>query len=103
MATRTRPSLATCSAVILTTSENSNMVFLRDGAATGAPATADKRTLVGGYVAWIGLWPSPMLLAAEPWDCDSHGASSAAHLQVLAHIAALGGDGRGCEGFHFDA
>ena len=41
--------LMACAAVILTDSENFNMDFLREEAATEAPATAVRRALVGGY------------------------------------------------------
>ena len=38
-----------CSTVILTDSENSNMVDLHERATARAPATAIKRALVGSY------------------------------------------------------
>lgn len=47
--------LDSCFAVILTDSLNSNMGFLRAGAAVDAPTTAVRRALVGGYegFAWF--------------------------------------------------
>ena len=48
---RTRPSAVVCSAVILTTSVNSNMEILREGASADAPAPA----LNGRWVAVTGL------------------------------------------------
>ena len=47
--TKTLPSLMSCFTVILTDSLNSNMGFLRAGAAVDAPTTAVRRALVGGY------------------------------------------------------
>ena len=47
--TKTLPSLMSCFTVILTDSLNSNMGFLREGAAVDAPTTAVRRALVGGY------------------------------------------------------
>jgi hypothetical protein len=99
MTTNTRPSATICFAVTLTTSENSSIGFAFVGAATGAPMTALTRTLVGGYVFWLGHPAPTRHLTAIPRGRDSRGAPPAAHLQVFAHVAAQSDDGRGCEGF----
>lgn len=99
MTTNTRPSAAICSAVMLTASENFSIGIAFVEAVTGVPMTAAKRTLVGGYVFWLGHPAPTRHLTAGPWNRESHGASSAAHLQVFAHDAAQRDGGRGCEGF----
>jgi hypothetical protein len=87
--------LVACAADILTVSENSNMGFLRDGAATEAPATAVKRTLVDGYAAWIRFVQSVTSNLATYYE--------AAKLVALPYLRrtfykAHSSAGRGCEG-----
>ncbi|HRE72466.1 hypothetical protein [Accumulibacter sp.] len=74
-------SLIICSMVILTDSLNSNMGFLRDGAAADAPTTAFRRALVGGYEVFATfnvLAHGLPLFATTPRDCKPRGETHAA-------------------------
>ena len=73
--TKTLPSLMICAQVMLTVSENFNMEFLREEAATEAPMTAVKRALVGGYEIFspFTLGNGLPLLATVPRSCELRG------------------------------
>ena len=75
-ATKVCRTLMACAAVILTDSENFNIGFLRDEAATEAPATAVRRTLVGGYEVFAMfsvLAHGLPLLTTKPQGCEPCG------------------------------
>ena len=79
--TKTLPSLMSCFTVILTDSLNSNMGFLRAGAAVDAPTTAVRRALVGGYEVFAMfnvLAHGLPLFATTPRDCKPRGETHAA-------------------------
>jgi hypothetical protein len=88
--------LIACAADILTVSENSNMGFLRDGAATEAPATAVKRALVGGYAALIRFVQSVIGNLITYYEFAT---LVALPHHRIAQKAQLAGD-VGCEGFN---
>ena len=108
IATRTLPSLITCSKVKLTTNVSLNMVlWFQYGQALGAQTLTVRFAFVAGYEVCDLLATSEYApttayqqigpLADDSWGSYSHDASPAAGLQALADTLRRADCGRGCE------
>ena len=100
--TKVCATLASCVTVILTDSFNSNMGFLREGAAVEAPTTAVRRALVGGYEVFTRFASGNglPLLTTIPRGCEPHGATLAAP-RPRALFAAVNPHTTCCKGCQF--